>query len=251
MAEPVPVTARSIDEVAVGALPEVRNIAANEAMIFFRSSKPLACSVVFGESPAFGRIATDDDMDGGARSDHHPILSGLMPDTEYYFRVQGTGSDGTLYLGAVRTFRTALASPGPQDLAHLDAGTRVVAVSSNYGGSENHEAWGANGALDGSSGSAWSSAGDGDDAFLEIELANRTKIREVLVWSRSMSDGTARIKSFTLTDDVGIVHGPFDLPDAETAHRFPLATDTRTLRLEVVESTGGNTGLVEFGVFGD
>jgi hypothetical protein len=161
---------RSIDEVADSAMPRVINLTGTDAAIELRSSIALACSVVFGETHDFGRIAIDDDMDGGAHSDHHPVLTGLSPETEYFFRVQGTSPDGRIYVGQVQRFRTpSRITGGPVNLASLDAGASVRAVSSNYGAGQNNEAWGADSAIDGSRSSAWSSAGDGDDAFIEIE----------------------------------------------------------------------------------
>jgi hypothetical protein len=72
----------------------------------------------------------------------------------------------------------------------------------------------------------------------------------VEVWTRSMSDGTAQIFSFTITTDSGEVLGPFSLEDAGQAYRFDVDAVARTLRLDVVDSSGGNTGLIEFAVFG-
>lgn len=242
---------RSIDEVTVGAMPEIRDVTAAEAVLVFESSVPLACSVVYGDSPDFGRIATDLDMNGGAHSDHHPMLTGLRPNTEYFFRVQGTASDGTIYVGGVETFRTPRqVAAAPANLATLQSGARITNVSSNFGGAANHDSWGADNAIDGSRNTAWSSFGDGNDAFIEIEFADRAEVDEVEVWTRSMSDGTARILVFTLTTDGGDVLGPFDLPDAGQPHRFDVDVVTRSFRLDVVESSGGNVGLIEFGAFG-
>jgi hypothetical protein len=240
----------SIDEVADGTMMSVQDISATEAVIKFRSNIPLACSVVFGETRNFGQIAVDDDMDGGAHGNDHPLLAGLAPETDYYFRVQGTAANGTIYVGTVRKFTTlALPADTQPDLAKLSAGARVVAVSSNFGGVEKHQSWGADQAIDGSRLNAWSSAGDGNDAFIEIELQEEARIGEVSVWTRSMSDGTARILKFVITIDGGKTLGPFELPDADRPHRFRIDANARRLRLEVVESTGGNVGLIEFGAF--
>ncbi len=242
---------RSIDEVADGPMREIGDITATEATLLFDSSVPLVCSVVYGETPDFGLIATDQDMAGGAHSNHHPAMVGLRPDTEYFWRVQGTASDGTVYLGETLTFRTPVqvASARP-NLASSDAGATVTAVSSNFGDGENDAAWGASSAIDGSQSTAWSSFGDGNDAFVEIALAAPADIEEIEVWTRTMSDGTAQIFSFTVTTDSGKTFGPFDLPDAAEPYRFPLETTAQSLRLEVVDSSGGNVGLIEFGAYG-
>ena len=52
-----------------------------------------------------------------------------------------------------------------------------------------------------------------------------------------------------LTTDGGQQLGPFDLPDA-ASHRFDIDVVTGSLRLDVVESNGGNTGLIEFAAYG-
>jgi hypothetical protein len=125
-----------------------------------------------------------------------------------------------------------------------------VAVSSNFGGAANDQAWGADNAIDGQRGTAWSSNGDGNEAFIEIELAQPAQVYAVEVWTRSMSDGTAQIFAFTIATDGGEVLGPFLLEDAGKAHRFDVDMVARSLRLDVVESSGGNTGLIEFAVYG-
>ena len=65
-------------------------------------------------------------------------MSGLKPNTEYFFRVQGTATDGTLYVGEVQTFRTLRqVTGGPVNLASLAAGARVIGISSNFGDATN------------------------------------------------------------------------------------------------------------------
>ncbi|MCL7455519.1 MAG: discoidin domain-containing protein, partial [Anaerolineae bacterium] len=243
---------RSLEEVAAGGPPQIVDITDADAVLIFESSIPLACSVVYGTTTGYGQIATDQDMSGGAHTDHHPLLVGLEPDTEYHYRVQGTAADGTLYVGEDATFRTLPAEERTEvNLASLEAGARVVAVSSNFGGAATDETWGADSAIDGNRGTAWSSNGDGNDAFIEVELAEPARVHAVEVWTRSMSDGTAQILAFTLTTDTGDVLGPFEMADAAEPYRFELEdVVARSLRLDVVESSGGNTGLVEFAVYG-
>jgi hypothetical protein len=242
---------RAIEAVSVGGPPRIVDITDADAVLVFESNIPLACSVVYGKTTAYGQISVDQDMDGGAHTTHHPLLVGLEPDTEYHYRVQGAAADGTLYVGEDRTFRTLPAEEETEvNLGSLEAGARVVAVSSNFGGAANDQPWGANNALDGQRGTAWASNGDGDNAFIEIELAQPAQLSAVEVWTRSMTDGTAQVFAFTLTTDTGDVLGPFDLPDATQRYRFELDVVARSLRLDVVASSGGNTGLVELAIYG-
>jgi hypothetical protein len=242
---------RSLQEVSAGGLPQIVDITDTDAVLIFESSIPLACSVVYGKTTAYGLISVDQDMAGGAHSDHHPLLLGLEPDSEYHYRVQGTAPDGTLYAGEDGTFRTLPAQEQVEvNLASLEAGARVVAVSSNFGGAANDGSWGADSAIDGNRGTAWSSAGDGDAAYIEIEFAKAAQLHAVEVWTRSMSDGTAQTFAFTLTTDRGEVLGPFALQDAAKAYRFEVHVTARSLRLDVVDSSGGNTGLIEFAAYG-
>jgi hypothetical protein len=81
-------------------------------------------------------------------------------------------------------------------------------------------------------------------------LAKKAQLHAVEVWTRLMSDGTAQVFAFTLTTDGGEVLGPFTLHDAAQAYRFEVNVIARSLRLDVVDSSGGNTGLVEFAAYG-
>ena len=65
-----------------------------------------------------------------------------------------------------------------------------------------------------------------------------------------MSNNTAQIFKFTVTTDRGEVLGPFELPDAGKPYRFEVDVEAASLRLDVMASNGGNTGLVEFAAYG-
>ncbi len=242
---------RPLEEVYVNGPPQMTEITATDAVLQFDSAKPLACAAIYGTTTDYGMVAVDQDMGGGAHTDHRPLLTGLEPDTEYHYRVQGTASDGTLYVSEDMTFRTPPQEANAEvNLASLKAGARVIAVSSNYSGAANDEPWGAYSAIDGDRGTAWSSDGDGNDAYIEIQLAQSARLYAVEVWTRSMSNNTAQIFAFTLTTDDGTVLGPFTLDDAEQSYRFDVDVVTSSLRLDVVDSNGGNTGLIEFAAYG-
>jgi hypothetical protein len=133
----------------------------------------------------------------------------------------------------------------------LGQGAAIKAVSSNYGGVANDQRWGVNQAFDSDTRSEWSSNGDGDEAFFEVDLGGLSHVTAVELWSRTMSDGSAQVYSFTLTGDDGIVLGPYLVPDVHQAHMFELDLETTSLRFDVGDSSGGNTGLVEFRVLGE
>lgn len=213
---------------------------------------PVACSVIYGKTTAFGSLAISLDMNGGAIIDHNPILSGLEPDTTYFYRLQGTDESGVIYLSPVMTFTTPpLQTAGEPNLASPDMGAEITGYSSAYGGASPDARWGVLSAVDSSQNSAWSSAGDGDNAWLEVRLAQRSHITRIEYWSRSMSDGSSEVFSFTVTTDEGGVYGPFDVPDASQPYDFDVDFEASTVRFNVVRSSGGNTGAVEFGLYGE
>ncbi|MEQ1637930.1 MAG: fibronectin type III domain-containing protein [Methylococcales bacterium] len=230
--------------------PQITQLNSDSARITYRASTPLACSVVYGTDRQFGAVATDPNMNGGALTEHHPVMTGLKADTDYFYRLQGTAANGNLYWSEIGSFHTPVAEATTHvNLAALSNGARVYKVSSNFGGVSNDKTWGANSAIDGSAASAWSSNGDGDNAFIEISLSNVAAIKTVEVWSRSMTDGSAKIRRFTVTVDSGQVFGPFTLASTDKAYSFDLNATTKNLRFNIVESSGGNTGLIEFGVY--
>ena len=165
------VQVRPIDDV-LSSGPEFFNLGPETAGLRVETSLPVVCAVVYGTTPEYGQMATDSDMAGGAHSDHHPLLTGLTPDTLYYARLQGVGPDGTLYRSEEYTFRTAPAptASGEPNLALPANGGRLVGVSSNFDGGTDDGPWGALRAFDGEGSTGWSSDDDGDGAWIEIEL---------------------------------------------------------------------------------
>lgn len=227
--------------------PEFTNIGPETVTVLVETNEDLACSVVYGTTPAYGSIATDLDMAGGGHQDHSPLLTGLEPDTLYYARFQGAGPDGTLYRSEEYTFRTApldTTERGEQLTANL------VAVSSNFGGGEDDSNFGALNALDGDPGSEWSSDGDGDQAWIEVEFDDPARVTTIGFWTRTMG-ASAQIESFQVVTDQGQTYGPFELSDAGGPYYFETDLTARSLRIEVVSSSGGNTGAVEIEIYGE
>lgn len=247
--ELTPPSVNALSQVTEGEPPRVVDISSAAARLTFTSSVPLACSVVFGKTMGFGSVATDSNMNGGAIIEHNPILTNLDADSEYYYRVQGSDAQGNLYWGPTSSFMTSSVGSQRSNFLALSNGASITAVSSNFGGGADNQSWGANSAIDSSAGTAWSSAGDGDAAFIQVGLAETKHIDTLRVWSRSMSDGSAKILSFTVTIDDSEVLGPFRLPDTQKAYDFDINRMASSIRLDVNESTGGNTGFVELEAF--
>ncbi len=230
----------------------ILDISSNSAHLNFVSTVPLACAVVFGTSAQFGEVATDLTMNGAAILQHNPIMRNLQPDTLYYYRLQGSATDGTFYVSGIGTFHTP-----PQDkqtvlnLLSPERGAQVIGVSSNFGNQPDNGTWGILNAFDGDPNTAWASNGDGDKAWFEVRLGQRTRITRIEFWSRVMSDKTSQVFAFTVTSDGGNVYGPFQLPDADRAYSFPVDFETSTLRFNVVASSGGNTGAREVAAYGE
>jgi hypothetical protein len=226
-----------LDLAAIAASPPVVTPAPDgrSATLTVTTSIDVACSVVYGPDDRFGAIAVDADMSGGAHADHHPVLGGLEPDTEYRYRVQGTASDGTMYVSDVLTFRTPAAPVG--GAVNLALGASVSGVSSEFS-----DTFAATMALDGDPSTAWSSDGDGDEAWIEVDLGDVTSIGAVAFLTRSMTDGTATTRTFTLTAD-GQEVGTYPADEA-----IELELAARILRFDVAESSGGNTGALEIEV---
>ncbi len=233
----------------------VTNFASNgTATLPVDTAVPVACSVVYGTTPEFGQLSVDSDMAGGSHQEHNPLLTGLQPDTLYYFRLQGVDDNGVLYVSEVMTFRTPPADPEQESLVNLaspEMGAQITGYSSAFGGAAVDERWGAGSAFDGDPSTEWSSAGDGDAAWIEVTLAKPARITGIQFQTRSMSDGSAIARAFTVTTESGEVLGPFELPDAGQPYTFETAFEAQTLRFELIETTGGNTGAVDIAVFGE
>jgi hypothetical protein len=213
---------------------------------------PVACTLVYGTTPEFGKLTLDQDMAGGTHTTHNPLLTDLEPETTYYYRVQGVDDAGNIYVSQTMTFTTPPQEEATvENLLSPELGAQILGVSSNWNGQPNDGSFGILNAFDGSPNTAWSSNADGNDAWVEIQLAQRSRIQQVEFWTRSMSDGTAQIFEFTVTTDSGETYGPFTLPDPDQPYVFEVEFEAETLRFDVTDSSGGNVGAVEIAVYGE
>ena len=240
--------------------PNVLEDTGTSVVIQFTSGMPTVCNVAYGTDNTYGRLATMPMM-GGAVREHAVTLTGLTPNSTYHYRITLTDGQARVYQSQDFVFTTtaveseggvpgAGGQPEGENVVSLAAGARVAGVSSNWGGGANDSAFGADNAIDGQPNTEWSSNGDGDDAWIKIELAQTYDVRTIGFWTRMMSDGTAQIFRFTVTTDQGETFGPFDLPDADRIHTFPVQFTARTLSFDAVETSDGNTGAVEIEVYG-
>ncbi|MCA9915515.1 MAG: discoidin domain-containing protein, partial [Anaerolineae bacterium] len=171
----------------------------------------------------------------------------------YFYRLQGTDEAGNFYVSPVYSFRTPEESSETTDnLLSPENGASVIEVSSNFGGQPiEGSTWGAANAFDDDPNTAWSSDGDGNDAHVTVQLGQPAQINEISFWTRTMSNDTSQIYSFTVTTETGDVYGPFELPDPDGAYTFEVDFTAETLRFDVVDSNGGNTGAVDIAAYGE
>ncbi len=247
------VTFSPIEAIVEGDI-EVTDFADGTARLPVNTTIPVACSVVYGTTPEFGFVALDEDMGSAAHGDHTPVLRNLEGETTYYFRFQGVDENGVLYLSEVMTFTTpAFDEPAGavDNLASPDRGAEILGFSSAFGDSGIEGRWGVANAFDGNPNTEWSTAGDGDAAWVEVQLAQRARIDTIEFRSRAMGDGSSITLAFTVTTDDGAMFGPFQVPDASGVHSFAVDLETSTLRFDLVDTTGGNTGVVDLAVYGE
>lgn len=216
------------------------------AVLRLTTSLDVACAVSYGPTAELGMIATDSDMAGGGHTDHHPVLPGLITDVSYFYQVSAIGPDGGLYQSSIMQFTyegvpgdvETVAPPAP-NVAGL---ARVSDASSQYS-----DAYAANYAIDGDPATEWSTAGDGDNAYIVLEFGEEMQIAGVGFRTRSMTDGTSITTSFTVVVD-GKSYGPFNAGPGLSVGLLD-AVGTK-VRIEVETSTGGNTGAIEIEVYG-
>jgi len=210
------------------------------------TTEPMICAIVWGETEAFGNFNNSLAMNGTGIVDHDVFLPDAIPGRAYFFQVQGSTADGTLYRSETATFTIpATDEPDSSDDGvdrgpNRALGATVVDVSSEF-----NDSFAATNAIDDSGTTEWSSAGDGDDAFITIDLGDIRDVAGVEYITRSMLDGTAIAETFTVTVDGGDTFGPFPAGTPVEPNYAAIDTTGRSFRFDVDTSTGGNVGAVE------
>jgi len=215
--------------------PDVAEVEAQSALVTFNTRVPTLASTAFGPGEALGRSARMSNTE--PFTDHRVQLLALDPETPYRAEVALIDAAANVYRAKPVSFKTAAASVSADGAfgPNVAAEGTVRAVSSNWGGGGNDSSFGANHAIDGDPKTEWSSDGEGDDAWIEIELAEPAEIVGIGVWSRTMGD-SADILRFRVLSGEGEELGVFDLPDVKQRHAFALPpTTVSVLRFEVVE----------------
>lgn len=210
------------------------------------------CSITWGPTEAMGNQNNSLDMNGTGIIDHNVFLPGAEAGQTYFFQVQGSTADGQLFQSEQATF-TLPAAEGPTGAgaddrpavgANLAPAATVTEVSSEFS-----SAWAGANAIDDDLATEWSTAGDGNDGFITIDLGSPQEVAGVEFLTRSMADGSATTSMFTLIVDGDQSFGPFPAGDVASPTFAAAEFTGQVLRFEIEDSTGGNTGAVEIRVF--
>ncbi|MBT7863779.1 MAG: discoidin domain-containing protein [Gemmatimonadetes bacterium] len=233
----------------------VEEIGPNRAVVRFETSEPTTCEAEFGTAAdALDQMATDPSMEPESYLTEHDVpLEDLEPTTHYYVRARAELPSGDVFFSEMIEFSTVDATAGDSlvNFGLSANSTTVSGVSSNFGGGANDSFWGANNAIDGLMSSEWSSNGDGDDAWISLNLGQRRRLSHFEFRSRQMPDGSAIATSVQLVFGDSDPLGPFDTPEPEQVYRFELdGVEADAVRLDIVTSTGGNTGAREIRFLG-
>lgn len=214
-----------------------------------RTTEPMICAIVWGETEKFGNFNNSLTMNGTGIIEHDVALPGAEPGKEYVFRVQGTTADGSQYRSETGTFtipQIEVAEDATSDVEHgpnlaLDA--TVTDVSSVFGPN-----WEPENAIDDDTATEWATAGDGDGGFLTLDLGFEQQIAGVEFLTRSMLDGTSTTEMYTVT--VGDeTFGPFAAGNPANLRFTEIDAVGQQVRFDVDTSTGGNVGAIEARVF--
>ncbi len=214
------------------------------------TTEPMICAIVWGETEDLGNFNNSLDMNGTGIVEHNVLLPGAEAGQTYFYRLQGSTADGTLYQSELMTFTLPPSDNTiPDDAAaehgvNVAEGSTVIEVSSEFSAS-----WAGANAFDGDLNTEWSSAGDADEAFVTIDLGSAQEIAGVEFLTRTMTDGSATTETFFVVVDDGERFGPFVAGNPANPVFNEISFTAQILRFEVQDTTGGNTGAIEIRAF--
>ncbi|MDX2019043.1 MAG: discoidin domain-containing protein [Deltaproteobacteria bacterium] len=232
----------------------VDEIGSRRAVVRFETSEPTTCEVEWGLAPdALDRAASDPDMDpdNPYAVGHEVPLEDLPPGTTIHFRARATTPGGMTWFSDGCAFPTAPSSPNEPAWVNVAPMGMIAGRSSNFGGAADQETWGAAAAIDGMMATEWSSNGDGDGAWLTVDLGRPYTLVGSGFCSRKMTDGTSIVRSIELTFDGADGRGPYQTPNPDHAYKFGFTRPVvaRQVRLDALTTSGGNTGVKELELF--
>ena len=214
------------------------------------TTEPMICAIVWGETEALGNFNNSLAMNGTGIIEHDVLLPTAEAGKTYFYRVQGSTADGTLYQSELMTFTLPTEEASPPDEVEQDLGENVAEgatvteVSSVFSGS-----WLGSNAFDGDMNTEWATKGDGDGGFVEVDLGSSQDIIAVELLTRSMIDGSATALTYTVVVDGTDTYGPFEPGNGATRAVHDAILTGQILRFEFDTTTGGNTGAIEIRAF--
>ncbi len=224
----------------------------NRGIFHVRTTEPMICTIVWGETEEFGNFNNSLAMNGTGIIPHDVVLPGAEAGKTYFFRVQGSTANGNQYRSELGTFtlpeRVADAIANEEMIAHGDnlaLQATIVQTSSVFG-----PGWEGENALDGDTNTEWASSGDGDEGFITIDLGSEQDVVGIEFLTRRMLDGTATTEMYIVTVDDSETYGPFPAGNPANPNFQALELSGREIRFDVDSSTGGNVGAIEVRVFG-
>lgn len=211
------------------------------------TTEPLICAIVWGETESLGNFNNSLNMNGTGIAQHDVFLPGAEPGKTYFYRLQGSGPDGTFYTSELATFTLPDGATAAQT---TDLGTNLALEASiSSVSSEFSDGFAAENAIDGDLNTEWSSAGDGDESSITLDFGEEVHVGALAFLTRTMTDGTATTTTFTVETESGEVLGPFDAGNPADRRTAEVDITARTLTFDVASSTGGNTGAIEIEVY--
>lgn len=226
----------------------------NRGIFHLTTTEAMICTIVWGETEAFGHFNNSLAMNGTGIVQHDVFLPGAERGKTYFFRVQGSTADGNQYRSDTGTFTipeidnptgdAMAADPMAVHGTNLALTSTVVDSSSEFG-----PGWEAANAIDGDDTTEWATKGDGDSGFLTIDLGSSQAVVGTEFITRRMLDGTAITDTYTISIDGGEPLGPFTAGTPAEPNFNAAEFSGQVIRFDIVSSSGGNVGAIEVNVF--